>query len=262
MKTPAHIFVAFAVIVVLFFGYWGVSTVLESTHPTPNTAQHSTSLGDEIPQEWVEGFDSLTTSENITSKLAQNISKDFISRDEEGTLVEAPGSVLGKFDASLIEDPSQLSTYVSAETLGIKSSIDEKKFRSIVEDTSENISSYVEELSVLMGKIWGDAVNPSQLFESVTSAVEKGEGDDLKNTIQHYTATVEGLYSMRVPSKFVSFHKNLLLVLENTVVTLDGIQNVGKDPLRAYVLLDYFSKTIEEFSNLSEEIESITSQGR
>jgi hypothetical protein len=257
MKTPAHIFVAFAVIVVLFFGYWGVSTVLESTHPTPGATQHSTSLGDEIPQEWVEGFDSLTTSENITSKLAQNISKDFISRDEEGTLVETPGSVLGKLDASIIKDPDQLASYISPQALGIQYELSDEALGAIVEDITSNQEQYWQEYLAVMNKVKEYSQDADMVVNALSEAASGGSSQTIDTMVHTYTAIVQELRAMRVPSNVKEFHKQNILFFENMIVVFKGVGYTQTDPLRAFVLLQYAPELVTSWEALQQSAEDL-----
>ena len=248
MNNTQHALVAFLVLVGLFAGYWMIGGLVGSlfhhvsntttTYSFPSTDSSQTSAGDNAPAE-----------PNVTQQVASNLSGIFVTRAQQASASTSPQSVLDSVDVNSLGDISSLADSFSVSDLGLVSSVDVSQLH-VVTDSPDAISSYWAAYGSELNLFSTSVADPTALQNAFNTAVQSGDFSALNTLVSDYQNIYTAILQTEVPQSLVDFHIKNIVFFSNMVTILKGLAHYQTDPVKAYVLSDYFPHLLDTWNEI------------
>ncbi|MFA6136219.1 MAG: hypothetical protein WC705_02585 [Candidatus Paceibacterota bacterium] len=241
-KNP---FVIFGIIVIIFVGYWilGGLTPDKIINLSKDSADvvksnNSQQLGD---LSWVENPNdvakdlSQTSLENLTSKLSENISSEFLSQVDFSQASSSPKNLIDQLNGADLNDPKTLS-FLKNNPLGFLYSIPDKSIKISSDNSSQKAVEYIFSYTSIMSEVAGQkSQDPQDLLEEITSVIESQDQGEMSQMAFNLNKGFDRIIQLEVPSGLVELHKQNLMIFKNSAIVFGALAYKDNDPLKAYL---------------------------
>ncbi len=257
MDTDKKAFITFLIIAGLFSGYWIFGGVFSyvSDYFSENNSTYSFETSGNTKSSFIE--DPNQEIENITNKIALNISDKFMAdgivneKDLEGSATE---NLLEKIDLNNINDISEISDNIYPEDFGIIYKIDNSKL-DIVSDSPKVYEKYWTDYTFLISEIMPKIENIDSINNLFDGIIGSSNTSGVEALILDINSTYNAFLNMKVPQSLIGFHSDNIIFFKNLSSVLYSMLKYNEDPLRAYVLIEYFPELIKDWNSITESID-------
>lgn len=253
MKINEYAFITFLILVGLFLGYFvvgGVASYLIGHVKNSNSTNFF--VNGDINKNVDNGkfVESSNFRENITNKIVADLSEKFIDNIDlsanSSSVSSSTLSIIDKLDFSNLKNNKDLINKISPQDFGIISYVDPSQINLVV-DNPTKIKSYWSLYFSIISETKPMLDNISALGNEFQNVVNGGDVSRLSKFASKVMDVHNNLSNMSVPQSLVNFHKKNLIFFNNFSAILDSYLNYKKDPIKAYVLSQYFSKLLDDW---------------
>jgi|GEM_PF-5339587 len=249
MNNTQHALVAFLVLVGLFAGYWIVGGLVgrvfnhvADTTTTYTFPSNHTNIASGDDQK-------VDIGPNVSQQVASNLSGIFVTRTHEASASTSPQSVLDSVDLNSLGDVSSLADSFSVSDLGLVSSVDPSLLH-IVPDSPTSIASYWDMYGNELGLFSTSVADATALQDAFNVAAQSGDFSAVNKMVSDYQNIFVAISQMDVPQSLVDFHSKNVVFFKNMVTVLQGLSHYQTDPIKAYVLSQYFPHLLDTWNDV------------
>jgi hypothetical protein len=248
MRKDYQIFAVFALIIVIFIGYWTMSGTLRNSGSVKNNSSivlENGSAVSNVPS--IEFIQSSNTSSvqsgssytasafNLTDQLSGNIASEFLSKVNFKKATSSQG-LIDQINSASSLDIGKLTDQLQKNPLGLISSINESSLSIGNDNSLQVIQSYGQQWTTLFSQSANSFIlNPDQAGKIFLDAVNNGNNQKLDQLISDFNTGYDKIIKLKVPSSLLLFHEKTLIFLKNSALVFEAIRNGQDDPIKAYV---------------------------
>jgi len=262
--------IGFAVLVAIFFGYWGVVAVANhswfffygSNSQAGDGGMAGISIGpgdgSTTPPSlngasflFGQGGASSTAQSNLTEDLANTMSGALVSSLNLSN-VTSPDQVLSRLN-NLRQNPGDINvqSLVKASSLNLLSSISSTDIRISADNSSAAVAAYKSQYQNIKSRSDSFMGSVSVLESALSAAVNDNNPAQLSTIASTLSSMYVDLRATPVPPSLVDLHKKSLLAFANLSLVFQAIANAANDPLRAYFAADSgMTQAINEWTDM------------
>lgn len=248
MRKEYQIFAVFALITVIFIGYWTISgtpgssnlgaknsgIILESGQSgngTPSIIPTQTPSTSSTQNNSVN----LSDTPNLTDQLSGNIASEFLSKVDFKKATSSQG-LIDQINSANSLDIGKLTSQLQQNPLGLVSNIKESNLSISNDNSLQALQSYGQQWSDIFSQSANSFIsNPSQAGKIFSDAVNSGNTQELDQLISVFNTGYDKIIKLKVPSSILLFHEKSLIFLKNSALVFEAVRNGENDPIKAYI---------------------------
>lgn len=245
MKKEFQIFAVFALVTVIFVGYWAVSGISESSNSTPDNngivLQNNQGVGNAPSITPVQSSNlqpvssSASSANNLTDQLSGNIASEFLSKVNFKAATSSQ-SLVDQINSANSLDIKKITAQIQNNPLGLVSDINQSNLSISNDNSLQALQSYGQQYSILFSQAANSFIsNPQQVAKILTDAVNNGNTQQLDQLISDFNTGYDKIIKLEVPSSVLLFHEKSLIFLKNSALVFEAIRNGDSDPIKAYI---------------------------
>jgi hypothetical protein len=255
MRKDYQIFAVFALIIVVFIGYWTISGTLGNPNSDANNngivlenGQPSNNMPYIIPVQPSSIFSAqgsslsavpTTNTLNLTDQLSKSMTSEFLSEMDFKNVTNSK-SLVDQINSANSLDVGKLTAQLQQNPLGLVSIVNESDLLISNENSLQAVQSYGQQYSIIFSQAANSLIsNPEQARQIFSNAVNNGNYQKLDQLISDFNSGYDKIIKLKTPSTLLLLHKKTLMFLKNSALVFEAIRNGQDDPIKAYVAVTY-----------------------